>query len=325
MDTMSAIWLENQSLEFRDDVPIPKPMESEALVRVLVAGICSTDLELTRGYYPFTGIPGHEFVGKVIEAPGNRAWVGNRVVGEINIACGECENCQAGRVSHCSVRTVLGIQGWDGAFSEYLILPIENLHTVPDDIHNDAAVFTEPLAAALEIQQQVHVLPSDRVLMIGAGRLGQLISQTLALTGCDLLVVARHKIQHKILNERGIATVEEKYIPDHKMDIVIEATGSEQGFSLATNSVRPRGVVVLKSTFKGNVKLNLSSLVVDEITIIGSRCGPFTPALSLLQDKLVDPTPLIVEKFPLDNAIRAFERAAQTGVLKVLLYPKISN
>ena len=325
MTEMQAVWLENNRLGVRADLPVPLPPQGEALVRVRLAGICATDLEMVHGYYPFTGILGHEFVGEVIEAGKQANLIGARVVGEINAACGECETCRAGRPTHCERRTVLGIQNRNGVFSEYLTLPIENLHRVPDSVPDEAAVFTEPLAAALEIQQQVQIHPEDRVLLIGAGRLGQLIAQTLALTGCDLRVVARHARQREILAARSIKTVEAADLSERKMDIVVEATGSPDGFALARRLLRPRGALVMKSTYKGNLEANFSSLVVDEITLIGSRCGPFAPALRLLENGQVDPTPLIEARYRLGQALKAFEHAARPGALKVLIQPDGSS
>ncbi len=317
---MNALWLENHKLSFRKDVPVPVPQPGEALVRVRLAGICSTDLELVKGYLPFTGIPGHEFVGDVISAPeGAGDWSGRRVVGDINLTCGTCEQCLSGRSTHCSKRTVLGILNHDGAFAEFLSLPVINLHQVPDSVTDEAAVFTEPLAAALEIQQQVHIHPDDRVLVIGAGRLGLLIAETLSLTGCDLKAVTRHERQRKLLAGRGICSIREEDIPEGKMDVVVEATGSPAGFLLARKAVRPRGTIVLKSTYKGEQKADFSSLVVDEITLVGSRCGPFLPALRLLKKKKVDPAALIDARYPLSEGIQAMEHASRIGVLKVLL------
>ena len=317
---MNALWLENHKLSFRKDVPVPVPQPGEALVRVRLAGICSTDLELVKGYLPFTGIPGHEFVGDVISAPeGAGDWSGRRVVGDINLTCGTCEQCLSGRSTHCRKRTVLGILNHDGAFTEFLSLPVINLHQVPDSVTDEAAVFTEPLAAALEIQQQVHIHPDDRVLVIGAGRLGLLIAETLSLTGCDLKAVTRRERQRKLLAGRGICSIREEDIPEGKMDVVVEATGSPAGFLLARKAVRPRGTIVLKSTYKGEHKADFSSLVVDEITLTGSRCGPFLPALRLLKKKKVDPAALIDARYPLSDGIRAMEHASRPGVLKVLL------
>ncbi len=315
---MKALWLENLRLDLRD---VPEPVKpEEALICIRKAGICSTDLELVKGYYPFTGIPGHEFVGEVVAAD-DPGWIGQRVVGEINVTCGSCEQCLNGRASHCENRTVLGIAKRDGTFAEFTTLPIANLHLVPASVPDEMAVFTEPLAAALEIQQQVQIRPADRVLVIGAGRLGQLIAQTLALTGCELRVVARHDHQKKILADRGIKSITEEDIIPWRWDIVVEATGSPGGFSLARQAIRPRGTLVMKSTYQGELSVNFSSIVVDEVNLVGSRCGPFEPALRLMEKGEVDPSVLIAAEFKLGEALRAFEHAAQAGVLKVLVSP----
>lgn len=318
---MQALWLENQKISLRNDVPTPQPDTGEALVRVRLAGICATDLEMARGYYPFTGVPGHEFVGEVVEAPGEEMWLGQRVVGEINISCGRCETCLLGRGVHCERRSVLGILDHDGVFAEYVTLPVKNLHRVPDSVPDEAAVFTEPLAAALEIQEQVLIQPSDRVLLIGAGRLGQLVARTLALTGCNLEVVARRKIQRQLLQDCYIKTISEAEVREDQFDLVVDTSGSPSGFVLAKRGVRPRGTIVLKSTYKGDININLSNLVVEEITLVGSRCGPFPPAVRLLENNIVDPRPLISDDFPISDGLLAFERAAQPGMLKVLLRP----
>lgn len=315
---MRALWLESNKISLRDIPQLRKA--NEVLIKIRKAGICSTDLELVKGYYPYTGILGHEFVGEVVEAE-DASWMGRRVVGEINVVCNRCEQCLNGRSTHCESRTVLGILNRDGTFAEYTTLPLSNLHCVPDSVTDEMAVFTEPLAAALEIQQQIQIKPTDRVLVVGAGRLGQLISQTLALTGCDLRVVARHVHQQNLLKARGIRIIAEEEIQPWRWDVVVEATGSSSGFSLARQAIRPRGTMVLKSTYKGNVEVNFSSIVVDEINIIGSRCGPFEPALHLMETRQVDPTLLIVDEFNLDTALKAFERAGETGVLKILIQP----
>lgn len=313
---MRALWLEDNKTSIRD---VPQVRRSkEALIKIRKAGICSTDLELVRGYYPYTGILGHEFVGEVVAAE-DASWVGQRVVGEINVVCGQCEQCLNGRPTHCEKRTVLGIVNRDGTFAEFTNLPITNLHCVPDSVPDEMAVFTEPLAAALEIQQQIQIQPTDRVLVIGAGRLGQLIAQTLALTGCNLYVVARHPHQQKLLGARGIRIIPEEKIQPWRWDIVVEATGSPSGFSLARQAIRPRGTLVLKSTYKGNLDVNFSSIVVDEINIVGSRCGPFEPALRLMEAGQVDPSVLIMDEFKLGDALKAFERAGGPGALKVLI------
>ncbi len=316
---MQALWLENNQISLRDVAQPVRP--DEALIKVHKAGICSTDLELVKGYYPYSGILGHEFVGEVVDAP-DKTWIGRRVVGEINAVCGGCEACLNGRRSHCENRTVLGIVNRDGVFAEYTTLPLENLQGVPDSVPDEMAVFTEPLAAALEIQQQIQIKPTDRVLLIGAGRLGQLIAQTLALTGCDLHVVVRHTLQKDLLRARGIRIISAEEILPHKWDIVVEATGSTEGFNLARKAIRPRGTLVLKSTYRGEMKINFSSIVVDEITVLGSRCGPFEPALRLLANREVDPTVLISARYSLTEAVKAVDRAAQAGVLKVLIEPK---
>ena len=313
---MKALWLESNQISLRD---IPQPNKpNEALIKIRKAGICSTDLELVKGYYPYTGVLGHEFVGEVVSAP-EPAWIGQRVVGEINAVCGKCEACLNGRSTHCENRTVLGIANRDGVFAEYTTLPLENLHRVPDSVSDEMAVFTEPLAAALEIQQQIQIKPTDRVLLVGAGRLGQLIAQTLALTGCDLHVLARHPYQQNLLTARGIRLIVEAQIQPRKWDIVVEATGSPDGFNLARKAIRPRGTLVMKSTYKGDMSVNFSSIVVDEINIGGSRCGPFAPALRLLEKREVDPTVLIAAQYKLGEAVKAFDQAAQSGVLKVLI------
>jgi len=315
---MRALWLENNQIDLRD---IPQPCKlGEALIKLTKAGICSTDLELVKGYYPYTGVLGHEFVGEVVEAE-DVSWIGQRVVGEINVVCNQCEQCLNGRHTHCENRTVLGIVNRDGTFAEYTTLPLANLHRLPASVSDEMAVFTEPLAAALEIQQQIQIRPADRVLLVGAGRLGQLIAQTLALTGCDLRVVARHAHQQNLLAARAIRVITEEEIQPWRWDVVVEATGSPAGFSLARQAVRPRGTLVLKSTYKGELNVNFSAIVVDEINIIGSRCGPFEPALRLMESRQVDPTVLIADDFKLDDALKAFERAAETGVLKVLIQP----
>jgi threonine dehydrogenase-like Zn-dependent dehydrogenase len=294
-------------------------------------------LELVRGYYPFTGVLGHEFVGEVLsvtesgeslrpniqsqEILDSANWIGKRVVGEINVACGVCEQCQHDRPTHCEQRSVLGITNRDGVHSEYTTLPLANLHVVPDSIPDEAAVFSEPLAAALEIQKQVHIQPTDRVLLVGAGRLGQLIAQTLALTGCDLCVLARYSHQKALLESRRIRLISEEAVWPRVWDVVVEATGSPSGFEVARRAIRPRGTLVLKSTYRGDMTKNWSPFVVDEITIVGSRCGPFAPALRLLESAQVDPAILIADQFPLANALEAMAAAQEPGMLKVLLKP----
>jgi threonine dehydrogenase-like Zn-dependent dehydrogenase len=300
-----GLWLEGGALRLRDDLPLPEPAEGEARVRVLLAGICGTDLELLNGYLSFAGVPGHEFVGRIDAGPGGETWVGRRVVGEINLVCHRCRPCLRGDTHHCASRQVLGLRGRHGAFAEYLTLPIENLHAVPETLPDEAAVFTEPTAAALEVQEQVAIGPGDRVVVLGPGRLGQLVARTLALTGCDLRVIGRNS----------------QPPPEREADVVVECTGRPEGLAAARRAVRPRGTIVLKSTYASAVPLDLSEVVVDEVTLVGSRCGPFPRALELLTSGAVDVAPLVHARYPLSEAAVAFEHAARPGVLKVLLQP----
>ena len=314
---MKGLWLENKQLQLYKDLPIPEPATGEGLVRVLRAGICNTDLELLRGYYPYRGIPGHEFVGVVEQGPEDL--INRRVVGEINAACGYCRFCLRGQPTHCENRSVLGIVNRNGAFAEYLTLPVANLHAVPDNVSTDAATFTEPIAAALEIQQQISIRPDDRVLVVGDGKLGQLVAQTIALTGCELLTIGRH--QDKLVNLAAIG-IKIGFVDDVKdryFDISIESTGNPEGFAIARRALRPRGTLVLKSTYAGALTFDASALVVDEITLIGSRCGPFKPALQLLAHNQVNVNYLIHSRYSLDEGLAAFEKAQSPGVLKVLL------
>ena len=314
---MKGLWLENNHLQLRTDLPIPEPPQGEALVKVLAAGICNTDLELIRGYYPYTGVLGHEFVGLVEQGPENL--VNRRVVGEINAACGKCRFCRSGQPTHCENRSVLGIVNRNGAFADYLCLPSKNLHPVPDNVPTEVATFTEPLAAALEIQEQIALGPDNRVLVVGDGKLGQLVAQTIALTGCELLVIGRHREKLANLEARGIQTGFADAVKNGYFDISVECTGNSAGFDIARRALRPRGTLVLKSTYAGKLSLDASSLVVDEITLIGSRCGPFSPALELLAQEKVDVKQLIQARYPIEQGIAAFEKAQTKGVLKVLV------
>jgi 2-desacetyl-2-hydroxyethyl bacteriochlorophyllide A dehydrogenase len=317
---MNGLWLERGAVSYRDDLPRPVPPTGEALVRVTLTGICGTDLAMTRGYYDYVGIPGHEFVGEVEDGP-DPDLVGRRVVGEINAACGDCPTCRQGMPGHCPNRTVLGIQARPGSMAQYLTLPAVNLHEVPDDLSDEAAVFCELLAAALQIEEQVPIRPEHQVLVVGAGRLGQLIARTLALTGCRLSVVARHANQWDRLRQVDIVVTEADRVGRRSADIVVEASGSVSGFELAVHAVRPRGTIVLKSTYAEPLPLATSRVVVDEITIVASRCGPFAKALQLLQEGAVDPSPLIHARLPLSEGAQAFELATGPGTLKVLLEP----
>lgn len=313
---MRGVWLEDGKLRARDDLPRPDPPAGECLVRVSRAGICNTDLELLRGYYPFAGVLGHEFVGSVLEGPPELR--GCRVVGEINASCGDCRACAAGRRRHCARRTVLGIVGRDGAFAELLSLPAENLHPVPAAVDDDAAIFTEPLAAAVRILEQVAPEADDRVLVVGDGKLGQLVAQALATTPCDLQVLGRHRRKLRRLRRLGIdATGSDEGI-DGRFDIAVDCAGNPGGFATARRALRPLGTLVLKSTYAGELTVDASSLVVDELRVLGSRCGPFPPALRLLEDGL-EVTSLIDARYPLPRAVDAFEHAARRGALKIVL------
>jgi alcohol dehydrogenase len=317
---MKALVFDHE-LRLIEDYPRPTPGAGEALVRVLLAGICNTDLEIMRGYMGFAGVLGHEFVGLVEEA-GDAQWAGRRVVGEINCACGDCRTCRAGRPTHCPQRTTVGIAGHEGVLAEHVVLPLANLHAVPATVTDRQAVFTEPLAAALEIPEQAHIRPSERVVVLGDGKLGLLVAQVLALTGCDLLVVGRHPEKLDVLRRRGIA-VRQDTAPSGPLtpaaDLVVECTGRPEGFATARRLLRPRGRLILKSTFHGQSKVDLTGVVVDEITLIGSRCGPFAPALRLLVQGLVETEALIDSEYPLREGLRAFERAGTRGALKVLV------
>ena len=312
---MIGLWLEERKLTLRCDLPRPEPAPGESLVRVLVAGICNTDIEMIRGYYPFRGVLGHEFVGIVESGPLS----GKRVVGEINAACGTCRRCRSGMGSHCGNRTVLGIAGRDGAFAEHLVLPSRNLHVVPDTLDSTAAVFTEPLAAAVQIREQVRVGVEDRVLVVGDGKLGQLIARTLALSGCRLSVSGHHENKLELLRRGGLSTVTGQEVEEGSFDLSVECTGSPGGFELARKALRPRGTLVMKSTYAGRLNLDAAPVVVDELTIVGSRCGPFAPAVDLLNSRGVDVAPLVSGRLPIADGLEAFELAGKPGVLKILL------
>lgn len=314
---MQGLWLEEQTLSLRADLPQPEAPTGEALVRVLRAGICNTDLELLRGYYPYRGIPGHEFVGEVADGP--EELLGRRVAGEINAVCGQCRFCRGGLPNHCERRTVLGIVNRNGAFGEYLTLPAANLHPVPDSVSAEAATFTEPLAAALQIQTQVNITPQTRVLVAGDGKLGQLIAQTLALTGCELWVVGRHPAKLARLADLGIATALVQESALGGFDVAVECTGNPEGLALALDCLRPRGTLVLKSTYAGRVSLNMAPIVVNEITLVGSRCGPFAPALRLLETGKIRTEDLVEAVYPLEAGLEAFAQAQKRGALKILL------
>ncbi|MDE3076988.1 MAG: alcohol dehydrogenase catalytic domain-containing protein [Chloroflexota bacterium] len=302
---MRALVVTPSGLRFDPLQPEPAVGEGEALVRVRMAGICNTDLEIVRGYMSYLGVPGHEFVGEI---------EGRRVVGEINAACGRCAFCQEGLGRHCEHRTVLGIQGRGGAFAECLALPRANLHEVPDDLPDEVAVFVEPTAAAFEILEQVSLRPTDRVALLGDGKLALLIAQVLR-GRCQLQVFGKHAEKLELLSGVDGTTA----APEGQFDVVVEATGSEAGFQQALGLVRPRGTLVLKSTVAATSRLNLAPLVVNEVTVIGSRCGLFQPAIAALAEGSVDPRPLISARYPLEEGVEAFQAAERPGVVKVLV------
>ncbi len=323
----ALVFDQNNQLNLQTDYPEPVIGPEEALIKVARAGICNTDLEIMRGYLDFHGILGHEFVGVVAEVgvAANRDWVGRRVVGDINAACYKCPTCLAGRHTHCPNRTTLGIVGRDGAFAEYLRLPVANLYVVPDSVADEKAVFTEPLAAACEILEQTHIRPTDRVAVIGDGKLGLLVAQVLRLTGANLTLLGRHPDKGQIVARQGVnyrkleAGQDLRELVSGECDVVVECTGNQEGLETAKRLVRPRGKIILKSTYHGTPSIPLSMYVVDEITLLGSRCGPFDAALRLLERNLIDVTSMVSFEFPLVEGLAAFEQAFGRGNLKVLL------
>ena len=288
-----------------------------AIVEVHVAGVCNTDLELVRGYMGFSGVLGHELVGVVSEGPA--AWVGKRVVSEINFACGACEVCARGLGRHCGARTVMGILGADGAMAERIAVPVANLHEVGAGVTDEAAVFAEPLAAAFEILEQVHVTAAMRCTVLGDGKLGMLIAQVLHQAGAQVLAVGKHEDKLAVLARRGVRTVLASAWDRAAADLVVEATGTAAGLELAIAATRPRGTLVLKSTVADRSSLHLAPIVIHEITVVGSRCGSFPPALRALEARSIDTESLVSAKLPLSRADEALRRAAEPGVRKVLI------
>ncbi len=319
---MRAILVRDRGGVSLADLPDPEPGPGEVLIDVRVAGICRTDIELSRGYMDFEGVPGHEFVGTVREASSraDRLLVGARVTGEINLGCDECRQCAEGMARHCARRKVLGILGKNGAFAERLTLPASNLHVVPEGISDRQAVFIEPTAAAFEILEQIMVGPSQTALVLGDGKLGLIVAQVLATRGCPVTVGGRH--EHKLVLARGWGMetfVIESCQERREFDLVVEATGSPSGLDAALRLVRPRGTVVMKSTCAGAVPFDAARAVVNELSLVGSRCGRFRPAIEALGSGAVKVDELIVEEFPLGRGEEAFRRAGERGVLKVLL------
>jgi 2-desacetyl-2-hydroxyethyl bacteriochlorophyllide A dehydrogenase len=317
---MLALQVDKKRLSLRQ---VQRPdRDDETIVKVLLSGICNTDLEIARGYARFKGTIGHEFVGTVAESS-NPKIIGQRVVGEINAGCGKCDLCRTGDPRHCAARTVLGIVGRDGAHAEFLQLPTENLLPVPDQVPDEHAVFAEPLAAACGILERVKINKTDRVAVIGDGKLGLLCAQVLSLTGASLLVIGKHTSKLRIVERRGIETSKPTSAAKRKreFDVVVEASGAAAGFNLALDLLRPKGKLVLKSTFHGTTEVDAARVVVDEISIIGSRCGRLAAAVALLKKGAIDLDSLISEEYPLSKGLHAMRRAGAKGVLKVLLRP----
>ena len=318
---MKALRVADRTVNLED---IPRPSSNdEALVRVIKSGICNTDLEIARGYAGFNGTIGHEFVGAVEACEDSPQLIGMRVVGEINAGCGTCELCKAGDPRHCPTRTVLGIHGRDGAHAEFLTLPSRNLIPVPESVSDQAAVFAEPLAAAYGIAEQVEIRPATRVAVIGDGKLGLLCAMTARLQADSVMLVGKHTEKMSIIEKLGVETflLGKGSLPTRRFDVVIEASGSESGFSTALQLIKPRGKIVLKSTFHGAAKWETSQVVVDEISIVGSRCGRLAPAVELLASNRVKVDDLISEERRLEDGVDALKRAGRQGVLKILLSP----
>src|SRR5215470_10139306 len=317
---MRAIVLNHGGLSYDTGHPAPNPHDGEVLVRVRRAGVCETDLQLVRGYMGFNGILGHEFVGVAESGP----FEGRRVVGEINCSCWTCATCRAGRPSHCPNRTVLGILNHDGAFADFIAVPQRNLHIVPDSLPDDVAVFTEPVAAAFQIPAQIPIGEHDRVVVLGDGRLGNLCAQVLARLSSSVTVIGKHAEKLALLNgptqRHAIKTALLADIePDHSADVVVDCTGSPTGLPTALSLVRPRGTIVLKTTVAGEQTMALAPIVIDEVTIVGSRCGPFDRALTALETGEVSVLPLISARYPLDEGLAAVEHARTKPALKVLI------
>jgi threonine dehydrogenase-like Zn-dependent dehydrogenase len=316
---MKAICWDGDAVTLDSSYPPPVPDPYTAIVKVHLAGICSTDLQIFKGYMKFRGVPGHEFVGSVSQGP--KEWLGKRVVGEINFGCGKCELCARDLARHCPNRTVMGIVNADGAFAEYVAVPVENLHPVPGSISDEQAVFTEPLAAAFEILRQIQISTGDEILMIGDGKLGNLCAQVLRLTGAKVTVLGKHRDKLELIKRAGVRTMLLNDWQPRLFDVVVEATGSAVGLDLAISAVRPRGTLVLKSTIAGAHQVSLAPLVINEINLIGSRCGIFSDALEALDASQVSVVPLIEQVYPLEQGIEAIQHAARPGARKILLRP----
>jgi alcohol dehydrogenase len=315
---MRALVFDN-TLRFDARHAEPQAGDGDTLLRVRQAGICATDLEITKGYMGFRGVLGHEFVADVVEAP-DKNLVGQRVAGEINVVCGRCDLCLSGLSNHCRNRSVLGILNHDGAFAELVRLPATNLHALPRAIDDDHAVFIEPLAAAFQVLKQIKLDGRKWVTVLGDGRLGLLVAQVLRNAGCPVRVIGKHPDKLALCERWQIRSRPlDDIIPRHDQDVVVDCTGRPEGLELAVQMVRPRGTVVLKSTFAGGKPLNLAPVVIDEVTIIGSRCGPFREAIRALSERQVDVTSLIYRRMKLEQGVEAMDLARRPGVLKVIL------
>lgn len=309
----------DQKPSFQPRCPEPAEAEGDTLIRVKQAGICATDLEICRGYMGFSGILGHEFVGEVVSSPA-KDLVGQRVVGEINIVCGRCDLCLSGLSNHCRSRSVLGIDKHPGAFADFVRLPAINLHALPAAVDDDQAVFVEPLAAAFQVLKQIKLDNRTWVTVLGDGRLGLLVAQVLRNAGCPVRVVGKHPQKLALCEKWSIRSrLLTDIIPRHDQDVVVDCTGSAAGFEIAMAMVRPRGTIVLKSTVADGQPLNLAPLVIDEINVIGSRCGPFKEAIRALAEKSIDVISLMTRRMKLEQGVEALNLAARPGVLKVIL------
>ena len=314
---MLGLWLRDGQVQLRDDLPRPRPEPGEVLIRVRRAGICNTDLELISGYASFDGVLGHEFVGEVIDGPPHLD--GRRVVGEINVACRCCSRCAAGDPKHCAQRRVLGIRGLDGAFAEYTVLPVDNLHLVPDSVSDRDATFAEPLAAAQHVAQQAGIRESDNVAVVGDGKLGQLVAGALVPSGARVTVLGHHQRKLALLDDLGIATSTDARELGTEFDVAVDCSGRPEGFETARSVLRAGGTLVLKSTYADRLSVDASALVVDEIRVIGSRCGVFAPAIEALATGAVAVAALVDATYPLEQGLIALEHAARRGSLKIQL------
>ncbi len=316
---MKAICWDGDALTLNSSYPPPVPDQNTAIVKVHLGGICSTDLQIFKGYMKFRGVPGHEFVGSVSQGP--KEWLGKRVVGEINFGCGKCEFCARDLSRHCPNRKVMGILNSDGAFADYVAVPLANLHLVPDSVSDEQAVFTEPLAAAFEILQQIQVSTGDEILILGDGKLGNLCAQVLRLTGAKVTALGRHQDKLDLIKRTGVRTMLLNKWKPRLFDVVVEATGSAAGLELAISAVRPRGTLVLKSTVAEAHRVSLAPVVINEINLIGSRCGVFPDALEAYVAGQISVAPLIEQVYPLEQGIEGIQHAGRPGARKILLRP----